>query len=234
MEEQQQDSQQQQRGEMRKVIVIRHGERIDETDPSYWFNHCKATYDPKINRMGYESRLSDPYLTENGNQQAQEVTNTLLKELSSYEINEITSIYSSKLIRSIQTAYSIAKKIHKPIILCKGFAMTAAAVESIGDEFQYLSLQEIQELCPGVELIDGDVDEMIPSQSWLHPFHYVVRNHEVSLVVAHRESIRNLAQRRLRTPYCCYGVFHVPQHARILETIELKRLVHRDGNDIDF
>jgi hypothetical protein len=219
---------------MKKIIVIRHGERIDETDPTYWMNYCKENYDSKT--VEFEYRINDPYLTEEGCQQAQEVAESLFKEIASDQLDEIPFIYCSKLVRSVQTAYYIAMKLSKPIVLSKGFAMTAAAVEDIGDEFQFLPLTKLQELCPGVEFIDGDVEvaHSIPSQSWIHPIHHVVGNHEFSLVVAHRESIRNLAKTRLRTPYCCYGVFHVPSHCRILEHIELTKLARRSGEEIDF
>jgi hypothetical protein len=220
--------------EMKRVIIIRHGERIDETDPDLWMKYCRENYDSKSAEFDY--RMNDPYLTEEGCQQAQEVAESLFKEIPSDELTEIPFIYCSKLVRSVQTAYHIALKLSKPIVLSKGFAMTAAAVEMIGDEFEFLPLSKLQELCPGVEFIDGDVEiaHSIPSQSWIHPIHHVVGNHQVSLIVAHRESIRNLAKCRLRTPYCCYGVFHVPHHSRILDHIELMRLAHRDGNEIDF
>jgi broad specificity phosphatase PhoE len=216
---------------MSKIIVVRHGERIDEVDARSWMSYCRENYDPKS--IQFEYRINDPYLTEEGCKQAQEVAESIARELQDID-HEIPYIYCSKLVRSVQTAYYIALKISKPVVLSKGFAMTAAAVENIGDEFEYLPLEKLQELCPGVEFIDGDAEaaHAIPSQTWLHPIHHITGLHLTSLVVAHRESIRNLARARLQTPYCCYGIFDRPTTAT--PTIELSRLAHRDGNEIEF
>jgi broad specificity phosphatase PhoE len=219
---------------MNKIIVIRHGERIDEVDARSWMNYCREKYDSKT--IEFEYRINDPYLTEEGCKQAQEVAESITRELQDGG-HDIPYIYCSKLVRSVQTAYYLALKISKPIVLSKGFSMTAAAVENIGDGFQYLPLERLQELCPGVEFVDGDIEatHAIPSQSWLHPIHHIIGIHPLSLVVAHRESIRNLAGSRFQTPYCCYGIFETPVVPTIpSRKIELTRLAHRNGNEIDF
>ena len=80
------------------------------------------------------------------------------------------------------------------------------AVENVGEDFQYLSFEDIKKLCPSVVLIDGDV-ETVPSYMWSKALLYVAQKAKLSVVVCHRESIRNLAKERLETPYCCYGAF---------------------------
>lgn len=216
-----------------RVIVVRHGERIDEVDSSYWIDYCKQKYNPNYS-IEFESRINDPILTEEGCLQAQEVAETLLTELNEYNLEEISYIYSSKLIRSIQTAYYIALKLSKPILVSRGFAMTAAAVEDMGDQFQFLTIEEIQEFCPNVEIIDGDVDpshpHSVPSPNWWHSINHVINQNSISIIVAHRESIRNLVRRRFKTPYCCYGVFE-KDHQK--NQIQLAKVSHRTGENID-
>ena len=217
---------------MKKLIIVRHGERMDEISPMDWLTYCRQNYDDKSTE--FMSRINDPHLTRNGFQQAQEVAERMLLELEG--IDDIPFIYCSKLIRAVQTAYYIALRLSKPIVISKGFALTAAAVDSAGDTFEYLTIEKIRELCPNVEIIDGDAEEpAIPSQIWYHSLDHAIRNHTVSLVVAHRETIRNLARKRLHTPYCCYGIFDIPVDSNNkpkLNCIGLTRLMQRDGNEL--
>lgn len=189
---------------MKRLIVVRHGERMDESDPTDWYNYCRNNFDNTSSE--FRSRISDPYLTRDGFIQAQQVAERILIELEGVDI---PYIYCSKLIRAVQTAYFIALRLSKPILLSKGFALTAAAVDEVGDSFEYLSMEKIRELCPDVELIDGDAEDntagvVVPSQIWHHSLKHAIENHSISVVVAHRETIRNLARERLKTPYCCW------------------------------
>jgi hypothetical protein len=244
------------------VVVIRHGERSDEVS-GHWHEDCKKRY--RHCKKTFHSRVNDPPLTENGKLQAREVARTLKRELcNAQEMPRV--IFSSKLIRSLMTAYEIAKELALPICVSRGFSLTAAAVKKHGKDFIFVSIEELQELCPGVDLIDGDcgifdtpleieIESMaaaemdiitntdnvnvnvdnntnscssssrsssstpkrprslsderriyLPDQSWAHSLHFL-SNWKYSLVVAHRESIRDLARQYLPVPYCCYAVF---------------------------
>lgn len=95
----------------------------------------------------------------------------------------------------------------------------------------------------GVTLIDGDQDTidaeysdiMLPrSTDWRHAIEYVAATFPLSLVVAHRESIRNMAQRHLKTPYCCYGIFHFYDDTPYQYEHSILRSLHRPcGQPID-
>mgnify|MGYP003386077247 CR=1 FL=1 len=228
-------------GEGGSVVIIRHGERMDEVAglAEQWEAACRQ--DHSHCRETFYSRVNDPPLTEDGKLQAREVANTLKQELlKSPEMPQV--IFSSKLIRSLMTAYEIAKELSLPICVSRGFALTAAAVVKKGSKFSFLTLEQMRELCPGVELIDGDLDifhpphlqpsqgadnsntstmatisvrprslsderlDHIPDRSWEEALRFL-GNWKYSLVVAHRESIRNLSGQYLKTPYCCYGIF---------------------------
>jgi broad specificity phosphatase PhoE len=226
--------------EMKKLIVIRHGERIDEVDRNSWSRYCHETYRTERQREErgegphYLSRFYDPYLTKEGCEQAQEVADKIVEEI---EGEEIPVIYCSKLVRAVQTAYYIALRLSKPIVVSKGFAMTSAAVEEVGEQFQFVTIDEIRELCPGVEWIDGDVSEehAIPSSVWDDSIQYAIRNHTFSLIVAHRESIRYLSGIRMKLPYCAYGVFHIPNldDSPQFHQIKINRLMQRDGQQME-
>ena len=238
------------------VMVIRHGERVDEVAEyeEEWnlvcrqkFGHCRKTF---------YCRVNDPPLTENGKRQAKEVATAVKKELS-FATESPQVIFSSKLIRSLMTAYEIAKELSVPICVCKGFALTAAAVEKAerkGEPFSFLSMEEMSALCPGVELIDGDSDifqnpsatlvhqnsdfgdrprslsderlQGMPDRLWSHSLEYL-SNWKHSVVVAHRESIRNLSGQYLNTPYCCYGIFNYQVDSGL--SPKLVKVADKDG-----
>lgn len=199
------------------MFVVRHGERLDETPDHDWYEYCNSRYNSS--KILHYSRTNDPPLTSCGKEQGKEVANRLLVEFGE---SKPSCIYSSKLLRAAQTAYEIAKVLSVPIVLSEGFARTAAAVEDMRDRFLFLSIEELVEYCPGVELIDGDInyqnDDNVPhthripntSSHWYGPLKHVGQQ-ERSIVVAHRETIRNISSIRQKIPYCGYGVFQFPK-----------------------
>ncbi len=145
-------------------------------------------------------------------------------------------LYSSRLQRCIQTAYVIARKCNiKTIYIATGLALTAQAVEEIGgDKFDFLSFQEIGNLCHDMKIIDcdngrvyygpsfmGTTEEVrversehtICSNQWLYAFRDIIHHpvedemNTYKVVVIHRETIRNLLPfyDRCRLPYCAIG-----------------------------
>lgn len=182
-------------------------------------------------------RINDPPLTAAGVQQAQQVARTIVNELKG---KTLTCIFSSKLLRAVQTAREIALELSVPIILSSGFAKTAQAVESC-ELFEFLSLSEIMRLCPGVEIIDADMNTehiepnvednlhnmYLPCDKWHHPIQHVSNNFPLSIVVAHRETIRNLCNHYFKAPYCCYGVFQFPTWS--YKDVVLERVMHPHG-----
>lgn len=241
------------------VLVIRHGERMDEVyeHAETWRNSCVQKYHNCENT--FYCRHNDPPLTENGKLQAVEVAQALKQELlDAPEKPQV--IFSSKLIRSLMTAYEIAKELSLPICVSSGLAMTAAAVRDarmiIEDEYSFLSIEEMRSLCPGVELIDGDKgvfqapenieeggdDEQpcsIPCKNWEKALHFMC-NWKFSVVVAHRESLRMLSEEELllHIPYCAYGIFKFQMKTNDLGsrrlTPQLTKLSDRSGEQISF
>ena len=143
-------------GENGSLVVVRHGERVDKTKLSdQWHTECQR--DHSHCQETFYSRVNDPPLTEVGKLQAIEVANTLKQDLlKSLEKPQV--IFSSKLIRSLMTAFEIAKELSLPICVSRGFSLTSAAVVEKDNRFLFLSIEEMRELCPGVVVIDGDRD----------------------------------------------------------------------------
>jgi hypothetical protein len=196
-----------------RVIVVRHGERIDEVQPEVWAKNCKAYL--KANSLGGRnvySYASDPPLTSAGIEQATKAANTLLSLIESSREQDVpVCIYSSKLQRTVMTAYRIALRLNVPIVLSTGLALTASAVRKSKGTFQFMDMESLGLLCPGISLIDGDqVDSpyYLPSESWLDPIHHLAKKTHLSVIVAHRETIMSLTENfSLPTPYCCIGDF---------------------------
>jgi broad specificity phosphatase PhoE len=223
----------------RTLVVVRHGERIDEVNPQEWTAICRQKYSHSSSQMYY--RTNDPPLTTAGISQAQEVAKTLKSQLG--DEHQLQCIFSSKLIRAIQTAHQIALELSLPIVLSTGFARTAQAVGD-DDPFDFLSLEEIQTYCPGVTFIDADANEIsddntslldsivIPSRKWHQSIEFIAEKYPLSILVAHRESIRNLLGRRYSTPYCCYGIFKFHEDNVSCGDAKFDRLVTMKGEHV--
>jgi broad specificity phosphatase PhoE len=191
------------------LIVVRHGERIDEVEPDKWMNICRCEHASSV------FRINDPPLTPAGCDQAMEVAESIKLEISD---TNIPYIFCSKLTRAVETAYYIALKLSKPIVLSKGLAMTAAAVQHY-KSFEFHPTEHFKSLYPAVEFIDGDTEEFaatlpLPFDDWYSPIDQITKTFPLSIIVAHRETIRNLMGRHAATPYCCYGLFDVQKIQR--------------------
>jgi broad specificity phosphatase PhoE len=71
-------------------------------------------------------------------------------------IPKIEVIFCSKLKRCIETGREVAGYLNVPMVVSRGFAMTAAAVTK-DPQFEFLSMDELQAIAQDVQLIDGDI-----------------------------------------------------------------------------
>lgn len=113
-------------------------------------------------------------------------------------------------MRCVQTAYQIAQELNLPIHVSSGLSLTAVAVGRRKTTFQFQTLEELSALCPGAKLhcSDSEASEFpVYKSDWLEALRDVVSRDEINIVVAHRETIRNLVGERIRLPYCCIGLF---------------------------
>lgn len=189
-------------------IVVRHSERMDEAKPpTEWTRYLKRN--EAHNNRGRYSFMNDTLITKNGELIAEEAGKTV-KSLIANDSREVV-VYSSRLIRCVQTAYKVAKELGLPIYVATGLSMTAVAV--VKRKFNYASLKQLQSMCPGTDIVLCDdlpctSERYVSSTSWDGAIRSIVsRTHCSNIIVAHRETIRNLSAQRMRLPYCCIGLF---------------------------
>lgn len=112
--------------------------------------------------------------------------------------------------------------------------VAAAAVEirvKCGIAIDFLSIEEIRLLCPGIDVYDCD-DPMSERHIPALPRRVVSardlsnstiaampRSEEVIVVVGHRETIRNLTHKHASTPYACLSIYQQRDGNLIPETI---------------
>mmetsp|Transcript_6517 Transcript_6517/g.9091 ORF Transcript_6517/g.9091 Transcript_6517/m.9091 type:complete len:243 (+) Transcript_6517:1958-2686(+) len=191
------------------LIVVRHSERMDEVNMKEW---------EELLEQDSLWRATDPPITTNGINIARNAAEKIIlligETLSNggRKFKEIR-IYSSMLLRAIQTAHQIALKLSLPVHLSSGLATISASVRKAGDSFPFQPLERLRSLCPGVEYIICDdnknAETSVPRQNWRDALRYVCCKDKdvLNIVVAHRETIKKLAGKKLNTPYCCVALF---------------------------
>jgi broad specificity phosphatase PhoE len=195
-----------------EFIVVRHSERLDEVAPQQWRNSL-------LNNNSFRDKYSlqnDTPITANGVNMASDAAKTV-KELILSKYPNGTDIktlnirlYSSKLTRCVMTAHQLAEELGVPIYASRGLAMTAMAVTR--RPFTFLNMDELASLCDNkVELHccdDPTSPYHIPDTDWLSAIATVAsRKEDINIIVAHRETIRNLSVQYLKLPYCAIGMF---------------------------
>jgi broad specificity phosphatase PhoE len=215
---------------MNKIYVVRHSERLDEVDLNTWLELAERERLSDSNIRNHNDYINDPPITQNGKDIAREASLSLLR----YDnITDINVIYCSILRRCVETACIIAQQLQIPICVSKGLALTAIAVRKREMKFDFIRFEKLSELYPGVSFIDGDDknDEVhyVESNSWDDSVKSVASKGSVNLIIAHRETIRDLAGVRYRLPYCGIGTFdYDPQTCNF----NLVTLHDCHGNDI--
>jgi broad specificity phosphatase PhoE len=212
---------------MNSIIIVKHGERLDEVQPNLWASyceeHCENTYD-------YNCRVNDPPLASSGNRQAQNVGVTLRSHV---HIDSVEYIFSSKLLRCVETAREIALVLNKPIVLSKTFSLNSKGVQQLG-YFDFLSVEDIQSSYPDVTFIDGDDDaegsRNIPGDLWTDAVQHVMASQPLSVVICHGETIRAMAKCPVYTPCCSFGVFRFHHGSA---GVCLEQLCDSDGTSLN-
>lgn len=196
----------------RSFLIVRHSERLDEVAPEEWLESIK-------NNSSWRDRYSlenDTPITAAGAAMAADAAKTVREILSTRLRNGSTTkdlnirIYSSRLMRCVQTANQIAQELNLPIHVSSGLSLTAVAVGRRKTTFQFQTLDELSALCPGVQLHCADTEDAgfsVCKRDWLDALRDVASRDEINIIVAHRETIRNLVGERIRLPYCCIGMF---------------------------
>ncbi len=226
----------------KELIIVRHSERIDEVDANYW---CKKVREiAPLTWRDTNSILNDPPITGNGVALANTAASSIKQFISAKDATSEVRVYTSKLIRSVQTAYQIALQLHVPLYVCTGLALTAAAVGEANGLFQFVTVEEIKDLCPGVEIIccdDSALDHHVPATHWLSAITAIANRDHTNIIVAHRETIRNLCTYRVKTPYCCIALVNynpseevrAPSDDKTIPQLQEIKLPEEEGSAVD-
>lgn len=220
-----------------EFIIVRHSERLDEVDEIGWKRSLRNN---SSLRCKY-SLQNDPPITQNGVALAADAGRTI-KELIQY-IKEKrhpetkVRIYSSKLLRCVQTAYQIALEVNEPVHLAAGLAYTAIALSRLRDKskFEFLSINEMKRHCPDVEFVCCDHPTSalhVSTSSWDSAISSIVKRNEINIIVAHRETIRNLIGERFKLPYCSIGIFRLDQKED-RPSVQPVRIMDKDGKILE-
>mmetsp|Transcript_18634 Transcript_18634/g.34540 ORF Transcript_18634/g.34540 Transcript_18634/m.34540 type:complete len:237 (+) Transcript_18634:213-923(+) len=203
----------------RRILLLRHGERLDE--------------------IGQSSNTFDPGLSANGMVQAKEAWRGISKSCGSK-----MAIYSSPMTRTLETAAPPGIEVVEAtwsVKIVPGLASCAAAVAQYGGirgkhlpdpvlKSQDL-LERAKSINPSVDFsfIDdsssdsglsqyANASELYADKQFLNAVLACVADADPSqlcVIVTHREGIRSLARkltegmRRPHTSYCCVASFHV-------------------------
>lgn len=160
-----------------RLCVVRHGERLDEANPSEWIAKTQEAYQGAKNSTMrlQDCMLNDAPLTDSGIEMAKEA-GMCMKKLSEEPNTPLTGmkcIYSSRLVRAVQTAYEIAKALDLPLVISSQLSCTAVAVSDFAHPdnskrngwqgFEFVSLEELKSLCPDVKVYSLDSDSSTTS-----------------------------------------------------------------------
>lgn len=223
----------------RKLVVVRHSERLDEVDSKGWYK----TVSESTCRRAKQYLFDDPPLTQNGHSIAALAVDVAFPEVSvcNHDIGSsslsINKVYCSRLVRCIETAAAFAKRYGLPLFVSSGLAIHALAVQQSRGHFDFLTIDEIRELLADHELNIVDCDDnasphYLPTArelfeqklGMLAPIHAVLRREEASLIVAHRETIWQLVREKRKTPYCGTSVFDYEMSVDLTEIESLKEV----------
>ena len=125
----------------------------------------------------------------------------------------------------MQTAYQIALKLNVPIKLSSSLAQSSAAVDELGDRFDFLTDEELKYFTKGVVLIDEHGPGMSPVR-WDSYLSEIARSEKISIAVAHRETIRDMVTEfgRRRVPYCGVSLFDHDENYQKMSHLDLRNL----------
>lgn len=198
---------------MSYLIAVRHGERLDKADEELWKSIVAETGLTGPTAVYFSQ---DPPLTALGYNQASEMARNVNAEAG--KTRKPIRVYSSRLLRSVGTAVEIAKFTNSPVYLSSGLSMVIPEVKRANGLFMFKSVTELNEKFPGIIFVDCDVagPDNIPCSSWPKAFKAIVADDtRLSIIVGHGETLKSLVGSKVKTPYCCYGLFNKKAPSRI-------------------
>ena len=182
------------------VLIVRHGERLDEVDKRGWFKICT------------NDNWHDPPITQRGKEQSTTAGKRLHEYLSEIEMIKNSKLYTSPSLRTVGTAAKIGLEIERSeMILTPGLYQCSAAAKRDGLENLILSPSDTEQFIscsdsfPISERVHGTTSDTFMS-SLNSIIDCATDDESFPIVVTHREGLYDLMEecnvpiRRL--PYC--------------------------------
>eukprot|EP00933_Yihiella_yeosuensis_P062729 TRINITY_DN65707_c0_g1_i1.p1 TRINITY_DN65707_c0_g1~~TRINITY_DN65707_c0_g1_i1.p1 ORF type:complete len:357 (-),score=55.60 TRINITY_DN65707_c0_g1_i1:252-1322(-) len=202
------------------VVVIRHGERLDEADRQAWRN---------IRTM--ETQY-DPPLTQNGWTQAELAGRAVSSTIRLQDDFSGISVYSSPTMRTMATAAAVAKQLRVPTVLPAYGLNCCAAAKMVGVASSHFDRKPTEEMMSGVVLGCwpplGNVKQIDERQrrglgTFVESVSELAAQHrpgEAAVMITHREGIWDLLRHIGERPsgkYCSVHYFTYDHETRALD-----------------
>ncbi|KAJ1457562.1 histidine phosphatase superfamily [Pelagophyceae sp. CCMP2097] len=188
--------------------MLRHGERIDETDAGQAWKEATP-----------RERRFDPPLTANGKQQARSAAGVLTG-------HGFRRIFSSPLQRCLETAFEVAQLLDLPVTVLPGLGECCAAAGRRKGLDGLLSREDMRRVCPRIDVFGDSAPKTFEAAcAWL------AQSTGAVLAVSHREGICALSGEPLRLPYCAIGHFRFHHTAPHGAAWSIQELFDHAGKD---
>jgi broad specificity phosphatase PhoE len=165
------------------------------------------------NKASCRKRWYDPPLTDTGKQQAVNSAERLKSFVDFSQGTSFEKVYSSPLVRCLQTSAGFSQVLGLPIVPVPGLSACTAAYKRHGQECTVIPFAEAQTICPEAEVepYDEAITEGFAASVERLAAAAAKEGKRCILVVTHREGLRDTSKRTedpfVRTPYCCVALF---------------------------
>mmetsp|Transcript_4454 Transcript_4454/g.17529 ORF Transcript_4454/g.17529 Transcript_4454/m.17529 type:complete len:302 (-) Transcript_4454:98-1003(-) len=202
-----------------RVILVRHGERVDEVDRSWTRQNPTRWFNPPLTRTGVE--------------QAKQAGATVNSLLVASAAQQPFVVLASPLERALRTAVEVCRATGRPLALAPGLASCAAAARKAGGaaRLRLASTEDVAQRFPELEVVEAPEAILAAEDDFYATMAAVVELGrdlgEPVVCVAHREAIRGLAEAKVPSPYACVADF-------VFESQwELQQVLTPDGSVLD-
>eukprot|EP01038_Epipyxis_sp_PR26KG_P015864 gene15864-21504_t len=205
-----------------------------EDKSSIQINHETIKHDNIDNRNNIDNNNNNNNDSNNNNNNIDnnntinnsDENNSKLYESSNHEPIQDTSptkshhkimIISSRLQRCVQTAYKICLELNiNELFLSSGLSTIVACVKkqvkNNNNHFRFRTINELSLICPGILLHNCDdsnnLDNFLPTNNYMAALNMIlIKKDIIPIIIAHRETVRELIGYRIKTPYCCIALF---------------------------
>eukprot|EP01031_Cornospumella_fuschlensis_P038779 gene38779-47155_t len=199
-----------------QFVVVRHSERIDETDKEGWKAYYTDLFDqvPCPVSRSKKCFANDPPMTEKGVIYATQAGQLVWKIIGNAQAHARSKsppgriqlrVYCSKMKRCVQTAVTMVRTIKENAALAEnigvdpsssgkvGLSSVIQAVAKARGAFEFMTPDELQHICEGMTYVDCDVRHTpytLPCDHYVHTIQTILERPPLPLPVP---SVANVA-----------------------------------------